>query len=460
MNNDTIAAVATSLSESTIGIVRISGDEAIKIVDKIFVDKNGEHSLKNYASHTIHYGFITENNEMIDEVMVSVMKAPKTFTREDVVEINCHGGVFVCKSVLEAVLNNGARLAFPGEFTKRAFLNGRIDLSKAEAVMDIISSESKAGLDNSLKHLNGSLYSKIKKSREEILYEIAFIESALDDPEHISLEGYTDKLVAKCETFKKEADELIATFKTGKILKDGIKTVIVGKPNVGKSSLLNVLTGEERAIVTDIAGTTRDTIEERVLIGDVCLKLIDTAGIRNTEDVVENIGVNRAKNSAKEADLVLFMIDLSSEFNDEDIEIYEYIKDKKHYILLNKTDEENNTDIEKIKSTFSFSKDIFLISCKDLTGISDVKRKINEDFLSGALKKDNELVITNVRQLNELKTVSSSLDLVKDSIEKGLSEDFYSVDLMNAYEAYGRIIGEETDDDLIDEIFSKFCMGK
>ena len=460
MNNDTIAAVATSLSESTIGIVRISGDEAIKIVDKIFVDKNGEHSLKNYASHTIHYGFITENNEMIDEVMVSVMKAPKTFTREDVVEINCHGGVFVCKSVLEAVLNNGARLAAPGEFTKRAFLNGRIDLSKAEAVMDIISSESKAGLDNSLKHLNGSLYSKIKKSREEILYEIAFIESALDDPEHISLDGYTDKLVSKCETFKKEADELIATFKTGKILKDGVKTVIVGKPNVGKSSLLNVLTGEERAIVTDIAGTTRDTIEERVSIGDVCLRLIDTAGIRNTDDVVENIGVNRAKNSAKEADLILFMIDLSSDFDDEDLEIYDYIKDKKHYILLNKTDEENTSDIEKIKATFSSSKDIFLISCKDMTGIADVKRKINEDFLSGALKKDNELVITNVRQLNELKTVSSSLDLVKESIENGMSEDFYSVDLMNAYEAYGRIIGEETDDDLIDEIFSKFCMGK
>lgn len=460
MSGDTIAAVATALSDSGIGIIRVSGDEAIKIVDKLFVNKKGEHLLSSFSSHTIHYGFIVFNDVEIDEVMVSVMKAPNSFTREDVVEINCHGGVFVCKSVLDAVLKSGARLAQPGEFTKRAFLNGRIDLSKAEAVMDVIASESKAGLSNSLKHLNGILFDRIKSIREDILYEVAFIESALDDPEHISLEGYTDKLFSKCEVIKKETDSLYNSFKQGKIMKEGINTVILGKPNVGKSSLLNILLGEERAIVTDIAGTTRDTIEEKAVLGDVCLNLFDTAGIRETEDVVENIGVNRARECADKADLILFILDSSSPLDDNDIQLFNYVNNRNTIVLLNKSDEEVRLNLADIFSLFKEKDRIIEISCKSLTGIDKLSDMINDMFISGFLKSDNELAITNMRQAEELRNASESLSKVIDSINAGLPEDFFSIDLMSAYESLGRITGDDVDDDLVDEIFSKFCMGK
>lgn len=465
MINDTIASIATALSNSGIGIIRVSGDDAVNIVNKIFVNKKGEHVLASFSSHTIHYGFIVFEEKEIDEVMVSLMKAPNSFTREDVVEINTHGGIYVCKAVLNAVLSSGARLAEPGEFTKRAFLNGRIDLSKAEAVIDVIASESRAGLNNSLKHLNGILFDKIKEFRDKLIYEIAFIESALDDPEHISLDGYCDKLSTICDDLYSGIISLYKSFNKGKILKEGINTVIVGKPNVGKSSLLNMLTGEERAIVTEIAGTTRDTIEEKVLLGEVHLNLFDTAGIRNTEDIVENIGVNRAKECAENADLVLFLLDSTKEIDEEDRKIYEIIKEKNVIILVNKTDREDSIlNTETVFKAFFNESDakenVIPISCKLRDGLDLLEQRVNTLFFEGSIKEDNELVITNLRQAEQLKIASDSILKVKESISLGLPEDFFSIDLMNSYEALGKIIGEDVDDDLVNEIFSKFCMGK
>lgn len=460
MTNDTIAAVATSLSQGGIGIVRVSGDKAIDIVNNLYVDKKGEHVFASFPSHTIHYGFIKSGEQIIDEVMVSVMKAPNSFTKEDVVEINCHGGVFVCKTILDAVLHEGARLADPGEFTKRAFLNGRIDLSEAEAVMDLISSNSELSLNNSLKHLNGKLFERIKSLRDKTIYEVAFIESALDDPEHISLEGYPDKLRETVISLKEETGRLYDTFKKGKIIKDGINTVILGKPNVGKSSLLNILTGEERAIVTEIAGTTRDTIEERVVLGDVILNLFDTAGIHDTDDYVENIGVDKAKKCAENAELVLFLIDSSDEITEEDINIFESVKDKNLIFLLNKVDKDCIISVDDIFSFAGTDVDIVSISAKEGLGIDELKNLINDKFMNGNLKSDEELLITNLRQAEELRSAGISFEHVLDSLDGGLPEDFYSIDLLSAYSALGKIIGEETDDDLVDEIFSKFCMGK
>ncbi len=458
MEYETIAAISTALSEGGIGIIRLSGDDSFEIVDRIYRSKNMESNLLSFKTHTIHYGFICDGEKILDEVMVSVMKAPNTFTRENVVEINCHGGVLVCRKILELCIKNGARLAEPGEFTKRAFLNGRIDLSKAEAVMDLISSKNNSALTNSVNQLKGRLYDKISDFRERILFETAFIESALDDPEHISLEGYPEKLSVTVDSLIHEIGSLYDTFKKGRFLKEGINTVIVGKPNVGKSSLLNVLTGYERAIVTDVAGTTRDTIEEQITINNVSLNLFDTAGIRKTGDKVENIGVERSKEYIKKADLVLFTIDTSSEITDEDREIASLIKGKKVLVILNKADKEPVlTD-----SDLSFLSDypVVRISAKEGSGIEDLEAKIEEMFLMGEIVSDNEIFITNIRQAEELKKVLESLDLVKDSLSKGLPEDFYSIDLINAYSGLGRIIGENIDDDLANEIFSKFCMGK
>ena len=308
---ETIAAIATALSDSGIGIVRISGDDAIEIGSRVYRSKNGCHSLKDYGSHTIHYGFIMDGEEILDEVMAAVMKAPNSYTKEDTVEINCHGGVLIVQKVLETVLRNGARLAEPGEFTKRAFLNGRIDLAKAEAVMDIIHSRNEFALKSSMKQLKGSISDCIRQMREEILYEIAFIESALDDPEHISTEGYPEKLLPKIGDLLLRCNKLIGSADDGKVLKEGINTVIVGKPNAGKSSLMNLLVGEEKAIVTEVAGTTRDVLEESIRLHGIGLNIIDTAGIRSTEDVVEKIGVERALKIASDADLILYVVDSS-----------------------------------------------------------------------------------------------------------------------------------------------------
>ena len=352
MQTDTIAAIATAVSDSGIGIIRISGSDAMAIADRIYRSPKNQKKLSQVASHTIHYGYIYDDNELIDEVMVAVMRSPHSYTTEDTVEINCHGGILVMNRILETVLHHGARLAEPGEFTKRAFLNGRIDLSRAEAVMDLIHSKNEFAMKASVNQLKGSVSVKVRSLRAAILYEIAFIESALDDPEHISLEGYPDKLMAKTQDLLAELKKLIDSADNGKMLKDGIRTVILGKPNAGKSSLLNVLVGEDKAIVTSVAGTTRDVLEESIKLHGIGLNIIDTAGIRNTEDEVEKIGVEKARKYANQADLVIYVVDSSRALDENDAEIIDLIKDKRVIVLLNKTDLDSVVTDEEIKSKF------------------------------------------------------------------------------------------------------------
>lgn len=469
MKTDTIASIATAVSDSGIGIIRVSGEEAISIVHKIYQNKRKEYVLQNYASHTIHYGFITEDDgSIIDEVMISVMKAPRSYTMEDTVEINCHGGALMMKKILMAVTKAGARIAEPGEFTKRAFLNGRIDLSEAEAVMDIIHAKNEFALKSSVKQLRGSVFDKIKELRNKILYEIAFIESALDDPEHISLDGYTDRLSEQVFSIVKELEKLLSSADDGRMLKEGIRTVIVGKPNVGKSSLLNLLIGEERAIVTDIAGTTRDTLEEAINLGDVTLNVIDTAGIRNTEDTVEKIGVERAKKISEDADLILYVIDSSIPLDENDENIIKLIQGRKTIILFNKSDLKEvvtKEDVDILLSdTFGSEKKenyfMIKISAKENDGMDSLIDLIKDMFFHGRIGFNDELYITNARHKEAVLEALESMRQVGVSLENDMPEDFYSIDLMSAYAALGRIIGEEVEDDLVNEIFSKFCMGK
>ena len=461
MQTDTIAAIATAMSNSGIGIIRVSGQEAVNVVDRIYTDKNNNRILCNIKSHTIHYGFIVdESGEIVDEVMVSFMKGPKSFTAEDTVEINCHGGILVMNRILELVIKSGARLAEPGEFTKRAFLNGRIDLSKAEAVMDVISSQNDAALKNSVRQMNGSLYLKIKELREKVIYEIAFIESALDDPEHISLEGYSEKLSEKMDRLIFETEKLLTTSDNGKIIKEGIHTVIVGKPNAGKSSLLNILAEEERAIVTEIAGTTRDILEENIRLNDISLHVIDTAGIHTTEDVIEKIGVKKAKKYASEADLIIYVVDSSLPMDEDDNEILEMIRGKKCIVLLNKSDLESVISVKELQDRLGSDTVMIKTSTKENTGIDEFEKAITEMFFKGDISLDNEIIITNVRHKEALQDALSSFREVNKSLEMNMPEDFYSIDLMNAYSSLGTIIGEEVGEDLVNEIFSKFCMGK
>ena len=349
MKKDTIAAIATAMSSSGIGIVRISGDEAFDIIKKIYVGKKNK-DLTQVKSHTIHYGYIMDDEETIDEVLVMIMKGPHSFTGEDTVEIDCHGGVYVVKRILETVIKYGARPAEPGEFTKRAFLNGRLDLSQAEAVIDVINSKNEYALKSSVSQLKGNVQRKIKEIREEIIYHTAFIETALDDPEHISVDGYGEKLKVTVDKLLGELNVLLKSSDNGRIIKEGIKTVIVGKPNAGKSSLLNVLVGEDRAIVTDIAGTTRDVLEEAIQLNGISLNIMDTAGIRDTEDVVEKIGVDKAKLYANEADLVIYVVDASRELDENDFNIIHMIQDKKAVVLLNKSDLDTVVTENMIKS--------------------------------------------------------------------------------------------------------------
>ena len=458
---ETIAAIATALSDSGIGIVRISGDDAIEIGSRVYRSKNGCHSLKDYGSHTIHYGFIMDGDEILDEVMVAVMKAPNSYTKEDTVEINCHGGVLIVQKVLETVLRNGARLAEPGEFTKRAFLNGRIDLAKAEAVMDIIHSRNEFALKSSMKQLKGSISDCIRQMREEILYEIAFIESALDDPEHISTEGYPEKLLPKIGDLLLRCNKLIDSADDGKVLKEGINTVIVGKPNAGKSSLMNLLVGEEKAIVTEVAGTTRDVLEESIRLHGIGLNIIDTAGIRSTEDVVEKIGVERALKIASDADLILYVVDSSVALDESDEKILDLIRGKKCIVLLNKTDLVPVVEEEELRKKLRDAEiSVIRTSTRDNTGIEEFENIIKEMFFSGALSMNEEVIITNMRHKQALEEARDSLLMVKKSLEDEMPEDFYSIDLMSAYASLGYIIGEEVGEDLVNEIFSKFCMGK
>ena len=455
---DTIAAIATASGNSGIGIIRVSGDEAVEIVDKIFKSVNSDKKLVNVKSHTINYGHIVDNDKVIDEVLVSVMNGPHSYTGEDVVEINCHGGMIVIRKILEIVLKNGARTAEPGEFTKRAFLNGRMDLSQAEAVMDVINAKNEFALSSSIEQLNGRVSEKIKSLRKKIIYNIAFIESALDDPEHISIDGYSDKLSKILEEVNGELSRLINNFDNGRIVKEGVKTAILGKPNAGKSSLLNLLLGEERAIVTDIEGTTRDTLEESINLNGVFLNLIDTAGIRDSEDVVEQIGVNKAKELAEKSDLVIFVADASKELDENDKEIINLIKDKQAIVLLNKSDLGTIIN-EKNVSEFD-NKPVITFSAKTGDGLDELENKIRDLFYEGKVKYNDELYITNARQKESLINAKNSIEEVIKSVENDMPEDFYSIDLMDAYTYLGQIIGESVEDDLVNEIFSKFCMGK
>ena len=457
-NSDTIAAIATGMTNSGIGIIRISGSESFAVAERIFSPANKNIKIKDAESHTIHYGFIKDGEETVDEAMVSVMKSPRSFTTEDTVEINCHGGMLVMNRILQLVITNGARLAEPGEFTKRAFLNGRIDLS--EAVMDVISSKNDMALKSSVGQLRGKVSEKVKQLRSDIIYEIAFIESALDDPEHISLDDYPDKLLIKTDFLIKAVDNLLQSADSGRIMKEGIKTVIVGKPNAGKSSLLNILAGEEKAIVTDIAGTTRDVLEENINLHGISLNVIDTAGIRDTEDTVEKIGVERARKAAMAADLIIYVVDASVPLDGNDQMIFEMIHDKKSVILLNKTDLPSVINEDDLLEMTGKDSVMIRTSTKDATGIDLFENTVKDMFFKGKINPDQEVVITNMRHKETLLRTLESLKQVKQSIENHMPEDFYSIDLMSAYTSLGSIIGEEVSDDLVNEIFSKFCMGK
>ena len=454
----TIAAISTStMSSGGISIVRISGENAISVADTIFEAKNNK-KLSKADSHTIHYGVIKDGDEVIDEVLVSVMKAPNTYTREDVIEINCHGGILVTRKVLDTVLKNGARPAEPGEFTKRAFLNGRIDLSQAEAVIDIINARNDYALKSSVNQLGGRLSEKITAIREVILDNVAFIESALDDPEHFDINDNVDKMTKDVDNCVDKVDKLLKTSDNGRIMRDGIRTVILGKTNAGKSSLLNALAKEERAIVTDIEGTTRDVLEEQINLNGILLNIIDTAGIRDTEDVVEKIGVERAKKYLNNADLVIYVVDTSTALDENDHEIMELLKDRHAIVLLNKSDLSPVTTVEDIRK--HLDKKMISISAKEQTGMDDLEETIKEMFFSGEVTFNDEVYITNIRHKTSLQEALRSLHLVLQSIADDMPEDFYSIDMMNAYEELGNIIGESVEDDLVNEIFSKFCMGK
>lgn len=454
---DTIAAIATSLGEGGIAIVRVSGDKALQIVSRIFKGRNGR-TIDDIKTYTMRYGYIIdENNEHIDEVIVSFMKGPRSFTAEDTIEINCHGGVVATNKILEQVIKNGARLADPGEFTKRAFLNGRIDLSQAEAVIDIIRAKTDLSMKSALMQSEGGVSKEIRRLRETLLSTIAHIEATVDYPEDDLEEVTADMAVKQLLEIKDEIGELIETSEEGKILREGLSTVIVGKPNVGKSSLLNALTKENRAIVTDVPGTTRDVIEEYINISGVPIKIIDTAGIRETEDVVEKIGVERSKEKINEADLVLLMLDSSRELDEEDKEIISHIKDKKYIVLLNKSDLDgkiNEDDLKELNSKYMIN-----ISVKTGEGINEVKATIKELFFKGEINANN-IIITNTRHKEALFRAKESIVSAIDVLNNTFAIDLASIDIRNAWSYLGEITGDSLEENIIDKIFKEFCLGK
>lgn len=456
---DTIAAISTAVSNAGIGIVRISGEDAIDILGKVFLPYNKK-KVNELESHHIYYGNIIDEEEIIDECIVLMMKAPHSYTREDVVEIDCHGGISVVYRILNLVISHGARPAQPGEFTRRAFLNGRIDLSQAEAVMDLIDSKNEIARKNSVSQLKGQLSDEIKNIRNEIIYEIAYIESALDDPEHFSLEGYPEDLRDKASKWERIINNMISSYDNGRLISEGIRTCIVGKPNAGKSSILNALLGEERAIVTEIAGTTRDTLEEILTIDGITLNIIDTAGIRDTEDTVEKIGVKKARQEIENADLILFVIDTSRSLTKEDKDIFHHIAGKKKIILMNKSDMESVISENDIKGYLEEDDRLVLISAKYHIGIEEFISELKNLMFHGKIDMNNEIFITNARHKNLLSDSYESIKCLLNSIDDLMPEDFFTIDMMNAYEKLGLIIGEEVEDDLVEEIFSRFCVGK
>ncbi len=449
---DTNAGNSTPLGAGAIGIVRLSGSEAIAIANKVFTGK----SLANCHSHTLNYGHITENTRVLDEVMVGVMKAPKTFTREDVIEINTHGGIAVMNEILQLLLRNGARMAEPGEFTKRAFLNGRMDLSQAEAVMDIIRAKTDQAMNIAVKQLDGSLSNLINKTRQEILETLAQVEVNIDYPEYDDVEEMTTRMLReKTAAFQTLLENLLKTAKRGKILREGLSTAIIGRPNVGKSSLLNHLLREEKAIVTDIAGTTRDVIEEYVNINGVPLKLVDTAGIRETDDVVERIGVERSHKALEEADLVLLVLSANEALTDQDRQLLALSEGSNRIILLNKTDLPENIE------TADLPDDVIKISVLEDTNIDKIEAKINDLFFENAgIVEQDATYLSNSRHIALIEQALEALTAVNDGLDAGMPVDLVQVDMTRTWEILGEITGDAAPDELITQLFSQFCLGK
>jgi len=457
---DTIAAISTPPGEGGIGIVRISGDEALEIADRVY--KSGSKVLAEQKTHTIHYGHVynTKTNEQIDEVMVSIMRAPKTYTREDVVEINSHGGVLAVNKVLQTVLNNGAKMAEPGEFTKRAFLNGRIDLSQAEAVMDVIRAKTDKAMHMAVSQMDGDLSKLIRNLRQEILETLAQVEVNIDYPEYDDVEEMTSKLlIEKAKDIKAQVNSLLDSAEQGKILREGLATAIIGRPNVGKSSLLNILLKEEKAIVTEVPGTTRDVVEEYVSVKGVPLRLIDTAGIRETEDTVEKIGVERSRKELGEADLVLLVFNQNEELTDEDRNLIEATNDHNRIIILNKMDLENKLNIDELQ-TLVEPKSIISTSIISQEGLKDLEQKIADLFFSGQTGDRDATYVSNIRHIALLNDAVNALDEVIGGIEMDMPVDLVQIDMTRAWDLLGEITGDSVQDELITQLFSQFCLGK
>lgn len=459
--SDTIAAIATAPGEAGIGIVRISGNKAIEIVDKIFKSKKGK-KLTEFSERRVNYGYILNpsTNEKVDEVLAVYMRSPFTYTTEDIVEIHCHGGFIPVKKILELVLRMGARTAEPGEFTKRSFLNGRIDLAQAEAVMDLISAKTDKGFDVALEQLEGSLSKKVREIIKNLMDILAHIEVSIDFADEEDVDEVTlDILIKRSKEVKEEIQLLLETSNTGKIIREGLNTVIIGKPNVGKSSLLNALLGEARAIVTDVPGTTRDIIEENLSVKGIPLKIIDTAGIRETEDVVEKIGVERSKQFFNKADLIIFMLDASSELTKEDFEILKLIKERRALVIINKTDLPSKLDEQAI-SEYIEDKKIIRLSVTEEKGIEELENAIVDMVYAGDVRSKDRLLVTNVRHKNALERAFVAIEEGLEAMEKRLPMDFIEVDVKDCWEALGEITGETVAEDLIDHIFQNFCIGK
>ena len=456
--DDTIAAIATAPGEGGIGIIRISGEKSLQVAQSIFKSKSGK-MIKDYNARTLIYGTVVDNEKVIDEVLVAYMKGPNSYTAEDVIEINCHGGFISVKKILELILSKGVRLAEAGDFTKRAFLNGRIDLSQAEAIIDVIKSKTDMAHEVAQSQLEGSLAKKIKDLRMNVTEVLAHLEVSIDFAEEDVEEITYQTLEEKALELRNEIKKLYDTAESGKILRDGLKTVIVGKPNVGKSSLLNSILGENRAIVTDIAGTTRDVIEEFVNIKGIPLKIVDTAGIRETEDVVEKIGVEKSRESFSTADLVIMVLDASRKLSEEDMEILESLKNKKTIVLLNKMDLEPQIELEKIEE-FVNSEDIIKVSALKHQGIEELQDKIEAMVYHGSVKNSSNLMITNSRHKDALFKAYESINDAISAIEQRMPYDFIEVDFKNIWDYLGYINGDTVREDLLDTIFANFCIGK
>lgn len=473
--SDTIAAIATASTGGGVSIIRISGKEAVEKTEGILSFSSKK--LSEFGSHTVHYGHVVDkrrvgdkshltddaylaegSGKVIDEVLVLIMREPNSYTREDVVEIQCHGSALVCQEILDLLLSNGIRMAEPGEFTKRAFLNGRIDLSQAEAVMDLIESKSRYALESSVSQLNGIIKYKVKEIRSMILDDVAFIEAALDDPEHLSMDGFREKFEQNILYAMSELKKMIENYRNGRLIRQGVQTVIIGKPNVGKSSFLNAILGTDRAIVTNVPGTTRDTLEEDVRLGDLLLHLIDTAGIHDTDDPVEKIGIERAKENLERADFCILIIDGSSELTEADKKLLLDISEMNSVVLLNKNDLHVKVQEEDIRKYTD--KKVISFSAQTGSGKDELEQYIKEQFYLDHLSFNDEIYISNERQKQAVVSSYDSLKNVKESLDLDMGEDFYTIDLMSAYESLGTMIGESLDDELADTIFRKFCMGK